>query len=170
MNKEQMAEIRNYKIYKHTLPDGSAYIGVTAADKDYKRFDYGYGYSNQPFGRAIVEWGWKAVTTEILAELTCSWKEAHKKEIEEIHKAVAAGIRLYNQDNITLPKVSRYKLCGCTIVEVGEYFSTMQAAADFIGVTKAAVSAALKENRKCKGWTLVYGDVINEKNDEETEA
>ena len=168
MTKEQMAEIRNYKIYKHTLPDGSAYIGVTAADKDYKRFDYGYGYSKQPFGKAIIEWGWKAVTTELLAEMTCSWYEAHKKEIEEIHKAVAAGIKLYNEDHITLPKESVRKTEGCTIIEINKYFNTMKEAGEFIGVTKAAISTALKENRSCKGWNLEYGDVtIKEKIDNE---
>ena len=158
MTKEQMAEVRIYKIYKHTLPDGSAYIGMTSEEKDYRRFQYGGAYEKQPFYKAIIELGWSSVKTDILAQVYGTWYEAHITEVNEIQKAVAAGIILYNKDHIKLPKEPAYHLEGCTIMEINQYFPTLKAAAEFIGCTKQAISTALKENRCCKKWTVKYGD------------
>lgn len=170
MNKKQMAEIRNYKIYKHSLPDGSAYIGVTSEEKLYNRFQYGNGYcGNSEFHNAVYELGWKEVKTEILAELTSSWYEAHMIEIEEIKKAVAAGIKLYNKEHTKLPAESRYNLDGCTILDINTYFETFAAAARFIGVTTQGIRNALQHSKVCKGWSLEYGDVTNKNNTEDLE-
>lgn len=171
MNKKEMEIVRVYTIYKHTLPDGSAYIGMTEKENPKKRYRSGCGYSeNLEFHAAIMELGWKQVTTEVLAEVYGNWYEAHSIEVLEINKAAAAGIKLYNKQHIQKPKEYIYNCGGCTIIDINQYFPTFKAAADFIGVTRAAVQTALKEDRACKGWTLVYGDVTNEKNDEETEA
>lgn len=160
LTKEQMQEVKTYKIYKHTLPNGKSYIGMTNEEKDYKRFQYGCGYSkNEEFHRDIYELGWRQIKTEILAEVYGTWYEGHVAEVAQIQKAIANGEELYNKDHIKLPKEPKYKLEGCTILETNTYYPTLTAAAAFIGVTKAAVSCALKENRCCKGWSLEYGDV-----------
>ena len=164
MTKEKMAEIRPYRIYKHTLPDGSMYIGLTCEEKLYKRFQYGIGYGyNEEFHNAILDLGWKQVKTEIIADIYCNWYEAHSIERKEIEKAAAAGVKLYNKNHITTkeePK-KKYQLDGVTLIDINAYFPTIKAAADFIGVTKQAVSKALQEDRDCKGWSLAYGDITN---------
>lgn len=55
-----------YCVYKHTVPNGKVYIGVTGRDPD-KRFACGHGYEkNVLFWRAIKKYGWKNIKHEIL--------------------------------------------------------------------------------------------------------
>lgn len=170
MNSKQIAEIRTYKIYRHTLPNGKAYIGTTSMEKLYERFDYGHGYKNQAFGDAIFEYGWSQVKTEILEEITGTYKDATLVEAYWIKMTIDAGYEVYNKHYATKEKEYKYNMAGCTIVDTNTYYESFAAAARFIGVTRAAVQAALKEGRPCKGWNLAYGDTTNEKDDEETEA
>lgn len=165
LNKEKMAEIRTYKIYKHTLPDGTAYIGVTSAEDPRQRYQYSCGYNRQPFYEALEEYGWKVVETTILETLNCNWYEAHDRESYWISYYLNLGTFLYNR--YQLPKEYKYNVEGCTILNVNKYFPTLKAAAAYIGVSKQAVSQALKEGRACKGFDLAYGDITN---DEKTKA
>lgn len=166
MNSKQVAEIRNYKIYRHTLPNGKAYIGTTSMEKLYERFDYGNGYKNQPFGVAIMEYGWSQVKTEILEEVVGTYKDATLVEAYWVKKTIDEGFEVYNKHYATKEKEYKYNLEGCTILETNTYYPTFKAAADFIGVTRTAVSTALKEDRPCKGWNLVYGDITNKEEEE----
>ena len=48
-----MYEKKNfYTVYKHTSPSGKVYIGITGKKVE-ERWEYGYGYRKQVFGKAI---------------------------------------------------------------------------------------------------------------------
>ena len=170
MTTKQIAETRTYKIYKHALPNGKVYIGTTSAEKLYERFQYGNGYDKQPFGAAVAEYGWSQVTTTILEEIVGTYKDATIVEAYWVKKSIDEGYEVYNKHYATKEKEYKYNWAGCTIVDNNTYYESFAAAARFIGVTRQAVKMALDEGRKCKGYTLAYGDITNEKNDEETEA
>ena len=69
-----------YSIYKLTLPDGRAYIGMTSK-KPYSRWRGGSGYiKNIPFYHEIQYFGWKNITKEILEEVV-DGKAAREREL-----------------------------------------------------------------------------------------
>lgn len=75
----------NYKVYKHTVPNGKVYIGITHQNV-LSRWAGGFGYQTQIyFWRAIVKYGWINIKHEILYE-NLSKEDAQKKEIELIKK------------------------------------------------------------------------------------
>lgn len=166
MNSKQVAETRTYKIYRHMLPNGKVYIGTTSAAKLYDRFKYGSGYSSQPFGEAVAEYGWSQVTTEVLDEITGTFAQATVIETYWIQKHVMEGYDVCNKVHAAPPKEYKYNCEGCTIVNTNTYFESFAAAGRFIGVTKQAVRLALQENRPCKGYTLAYGDVTVKEEEE----
>ena len=78
--------MENYKVYKHTSPNGKVYIGITKNINPKTRWDNGNGYpNNKYFTNAINKYGWNNFTHEILFE-NLSKEEACKKEIELIAK------------------------------------------------------------------------------------
>ena len=71
---------RRYLIYKHIVPNGKVYIGITRQDVE-KRWQNGNGYITQKkFWNAIQKYGWENITHEIL-ETGLTEKEACEKEI-----------------------------------------------------------------------------------------
>ena len=55
-----------YCVYKHTVPNGKVYIGVTGRSPE-ERFHGGDGYrNNKHFSAAIKKYGWKNIQHEIL--------------------------------------------------------------------------------------------------------
>lgn len=77
-------EEKKYKVYKHTVPDGRVYIGVTCQKNPKRRFDRGRGYKdNIHFFRFILKNGWDCIVSEILYD-NLSKEEAETKEIELI--------------------------------------------------------------------------------------
>jgi len=73
-----------YCVYKHTCPNGKAYIGITGRDPE-SRWASGHGYDSQVFGRAVKKYGWKNIKHEILLS-GLSQEEAESAEIELIEK------------------------------------------------------------------------------------
>lgn len=72
-----------YCVYKHTVPNGKVYIGVTCQDI-VRRWKNGHGYKTQPyFHKAIEKYGWENITHEVLYD-GLSKEEAESKEIELI--------------------------------------------------------------------------------------
>lgn len=71
-----------YIVYKHTCPNGKCYIGITGRSAE-QRWNFGHGYDEQLFGRAIKKYGWKNIEHEILFE-NLTLDEAYQKEIELI--------------------------------------------------------------------------------------
>lgn len=73
----------NYKIYKHTVPDGRVYIGYTSRQPEY-RWNGGRGYRDNPkFFEVILAEGWNNIKHEILEEVD-TIEEAVQKEAEYI--------------------------------------------------------------------------------------
>ena len=57
----------NYKIYKHTFPNGKVYIGLTSQEPKKRWGSDGNGYYGQKYiYRAIKKYGWKNIKHEIL--------------------------------------------------------------------------------------------------------
>lgn len=63
----KLKEKADYKVYKHTAPNGKIYIGITRLAPE-KRWLNGRGYArNQHFYKAIKKYGWDNFTHEIVA-------------------------------------------------------------------------------------------------------
>lgn len=61
-------EKRNYCVYRHTAPNGKAYVGITRIDPK-KRWGNGNGYHKQSlFFNAIKKYGWDNFEHEILLD------------------------------------------------------------------------------------------------------
>lgn len=94
------AALNEYIVYKHTAPNGKAYIGMTKRSLQ-RRANYdGSGYSGCPaFYSAIQKYGWENIDHEILFT-GLTKEEAEQKEIEMIAEL---GTNLphqgYNLDN-----------------------------------------------------------------------
>lgn len=74
-----------YIVYKHTCPNGRAYIGITKQDLE-RRWRSGTHYDyNRRFFLAIVKYGWDNFKHEIL-ESGLTYEEAKQKETEYIEK------------------------------------------------------------------------------------
>lgn len=77
------ANMDNYKVYKHTFPNGKVYIGITQQTLK-RRWQKGLGYKKQLFVfNAIKKYGWENVKHEIIFE-NLSKKDAEQKEKELI--------------------------------------------------------------------------------------
>lgn len=73
----------NYKVYKHTTPNGKVYIGVTMNEPE-RRWQGGQGYKYHPhFFNAIKKYGWDNIKHDILYE-NLTKEQAELKEIELI--------------------------------------------------------------------------------------
>ena len=74
---------RNWKVYKHTSPNGKVYIGITGQKLE-RRWRNGNGYKRcSIFWRAIEKYGWNNIEHEKMAE-GLTKEEAEKMEIELI--------------------------------------------------------------------------------------
>lgn len=83
-----------WRIYKHTMPDGSAYIGMTGTDPE-SRWRNGFGYSgNKEFFRGIIKCGWDSIKHEIIVD-GLTKEEAIDREREEIYKS-SCDVPTYN--------------------------------------------------------------------------
>lgn len=75
--------MQTFKVYKHTLFDGRAYIGITCQPLS-RRWRDGEGYKTSPyFYRAIQKYGWDAFEHEVLLD-NLTEEEAIAKEKELI--------------------------------------------------------------------------------------
>ena len=73
----------NYKVYKHTFPNGKVYIGITNIGVNRRWRNNGEGYKGQFVYKAICKYGWSNVKHEVLFE-NLTQQEAEQKEIELI--------------------------------------------------------------------------------------
>lgn len=98
---------KDYKVYKHTAPNGKVYIGITHQNP-LSRWAGGFGYETQVyFWRAIVKYGWINFKHEILYDgLT-------KQEAKEIEVRL---IKEYNSQDIN---------CGYNIMPGGDFHPLM---------------------------------------------
>lgn len=76
--------VENYKVYKHTFPNGKIYIGITKQKPIYRWGHNGNGYYQHPLlTNAIKKYGWNNIKHEILFEKLTK-EQAEQKEIELI--------------------------------------------------------------------------------------
>lgn len=76
-------EEANYKVYKHTVPNGKVYIGITSLTT-YDRWRNGKGYKNSIlFNRAIKKYAWENIKHDVLHE-NLTKEEAQAIEIRLI--------------------------------------------------------------------------------------
>lgn len=101
MDKMKPNQAPIYKVYKHTFPNGKAYIGITSQPLS-KRFMNGKGYKECPkMNAAILKYGWNNVEHEMLYDgLTKA--EAEAKEIELIahYNSIDNGYNIEHGGNV----------------------------------------------------------------------
>ena len=169
-------EIPGYKVYKLTSPEGKVYIGVTSEQRLYNRWQYGAGYNlNKELSADIHAFGWNNFSHEVL-EVLDSKAEALLKEKEYIKQfnsanpkfgynrhanitvgySHAEGNRVYNYETGRTKNVRAKIEC----LETGQVFDSMTKAGEWLGASREAIRAAIKEERPCKGFTFakVYPD------------
>ena len=93
----------NYTVYKHIVPNGKVYIGITR-QKTTDRWLAGNGYQQQPyFYNAILKYGWKNIRHEILFE-NLTKAEAEQMEVKLIAECRsnerAFGYNIANGGNV----------------------------------------------------------------------
>ena len=138
-----------YSIYKLTLPDGRAYIGMTSQTKLYKRWQYGSGYSAQPlFYNMIHQVGWNNIQKEVLEQVPS--KELallREKYYIGLYKTYLPefGFNTHGKHVFDEPK-DKYKYL---VVELGLTFDTLEEVGDYIGLTKSRISQAVKSGKGC---------------------
>lgn len=146
-----------YSIYKLTLPDGRAYIGMTQQKKLYNRWQYGSGYSkNIPFYNEIVNCGWKNIKKEVLEQVP-------NKELALIREKYYIGIyktflpeygfNTHGKHVFDKPK-DKYKYL---IVELNLEFNTLQDVGDFLGLSKERIRQVVASGKACRSKSCHKG-------------
>ena len=88
-----------YYVYKHTVPNGKVYIGITKRRPEKRWGSNGINYRTQMFYRAIKKYGWDSISHEILFD-NLTKEEAEQKEIELILEYQSNNKEFgYNIDN-----------------------------------------------------------------------
>lgn len=140
-----------YKVYKHTVPNGKVYIGVTSYEPEI-RWMGGRGYKdNCEFFNAILKYGWDNIQHEILFDgLT-------KKEAFDIE---AKQIALYNSTD-SLYGYNRLPAQGSAHKMVAQWaldgtlvrtFPSTTSAALAMNRNASAISSAIKRDGICAGY------------------
>ena len=90
-----------WTVYKHTLPDGRVYIGITSLPPE-ERWNKGFGYLQQRhFFRLIVEVGWNNIKHEIIAS-NISENTARMIEKELISQEKSNAINIQHHTGVDL--------------------------------------------------------------------
>jgi len=96
---DENKEKRKYFVYKHTVPNGKVYIGITCCTDVELRWYNGFGYSkNELFYADIKKFGWNNITHEILYK-NLTPKDAQRIEMELIKEHRSSNPKYgYNLD------------------------------------------------------------------------
>lgn len=140
-----MACENEYYVYKHTVPNGKVYIGVTKQNPN-RRWRNGHGYKDSVlFFNAIIKYGWINISHEILKEGLSS-EDAYALEKYYIsffksndknfgYNITSGGGKTKIQNSIKCNKVGTGKNKGKPILVfntngqfIGEFISSYQAA------------------------------------------
>ena len=140
---------RLYEVYKHTAPDGRAYVGITRVGVE-KRWQNGNGYKkNQYFWRYIQKYGWDSLKHEVLAN-GLSEEEAVNMERELIEKW-----DLTNKDkgfNLDLGGSTNNAFWrGVYCIETGKEYDGTRIAERETGILANHICYACNGKRKCAG-------------------
>lgn len=85
-------EKTDFIVYRHICPNGKVYIGVTNSVKNRWK-PSNYKKRNTPFKDAIIEFGWDAITHEVIAS-GLTYESALKLEDMLIIEARERGVSL----------------------------------------------------------------------------
>ena len=160
-----------WKIYKHTAPNGKVYLGQTKQTIE-ARWENGNGYSSygqieSVFYRAIKKYGWENFTHEILEENILSQDDANQKEIYWIeYYRSYVGFSDCNGYNMTKGGTNcdhlGYAVCQISKTDLsvmGEFLSTAEASRAISGAEgNASQIRRCCEGKKvsCKGFYWCY--------------
>lgn len=140
-----MACENNYYVYKHTVPNGKVYIGITKQNPK-RRWRNGHGYKDSVlFFNAIIKYGWINISHEILKQgLSAEEASMFEKYYIALYKAnnrnfgyniTSGGGKIKQQTNVLCSKIGTGKNKGKTIIVfntngqyIGEFISSYQAA------------------------------------------
>lgn len=169
---------KNYKVYRHTTPNGRVYVGSTSQPPR-KRWANGGGYANNPpFYDAIQRYGWENIKHEVMAtRLTKEQAAEYEAELisyhhsdnpergfnrsssgqgfkggrhtEESRARMIEGHKRHKQRGA----VYVAKINGCNMA----VYSTIAKAAKLTGTDPANISKAARGKRKTAGgyeWQL----------------
>lgn len=97
---EENKEKRKYFVYKHTVPNGKVYIGITCCENVELRWYGGFGYKqNKAFYEDIKKYGWENIAHDVLYK-DLPPKDARRIEIELIENYNATDPKFgYNLDD-----------------------------------------------------------------------
>lgn len=138
-----------YKIYKLTLPNGKVYIGQTSNELNV-RWNAGQGYSeNKPLFHDIILYGWLNINKELLEEVETKEQATERERYYILQFKSNEKDYGYNisTNASSMPKKHKYTQC----VETGRIYDTQVEACKEYGVTKSAISYAIKTGTRCKG-------------------
>ena len=137
-----------YSIYKLTLPDGRAYVGMTS-NKPYRRWCGGSGYANHPaFYHEIQYFGWKNITKQIIEEVPDK-ETAVERELYYIglYKTYLPeyGFNIQGKSHFQNQKKKHVYIC----VELGLEFDTLEQAGKYVGLTAERIRQAANSGKSC---------------------
>lgn len=155
--------MKKYCVYKHTCPNGKAYIGLTCRNP-LVRWNYGFGYDTQLFGKAVRKYGWQNIKHEILFT-DLDEKEAgevEKKLIQEYHTLNPKYGYNINSGGIFGNKISdagRQRLADYKKKPVNQYskdgeliaiYSSVKEASEKTGINRGHISEACLGHNQLK--------------------
>lgn len=140
-----------YKVYKHTVPNGKVYIGITSYEPEV-RWNGGKGYKNNPeFFNAILKYGWNNIKHEILYD-DLTKEEAFKIEEEQIalHKSIDIqyGYNRLPAQGSAHKLVAQWALDGTLVCT----FHSEKSAAQSVNRCPSSISSAIKREGICAGY------------------
>ena len=148
-----------YIVYKHTAPNGKAYIGITHQTPNNRWRIGGKGYSKSPvFYKAIKKYGFEKFKHEILFE-NLNYNEACLKEIELIKQFNTLVPNGYNVDEGGY-RGTKFKKKIIAFNEQYEcrLFSSITDAADEFGIVPSTISHIIGKPIKGGGWFYIYAN------------
>lgn len=155
-----------YCVYRHTVPDGRKYIGITSREDPEDRWLNGNGYwDNKEFWNVIQTCGWNRVTHEILSVgLTVS--EALTMECELIAKENTMWPKGFNQVGGRKPKrlTDQFQWSTAAHYRILEWLYqkgiTAEDVAEVVIVGLGELEIVKKDGERfCVGWNENTGEV-----------
>ena len=143
-----------YKIYKLTLPNNKVYIGQTSLELN-ARWQSGLGYrENKQLFHDIVLYGWLNINKELLEEVESKEEAIEKERYYILQYNSFKSDCGYNSHTNASSQAKLYKYVQC--VETGKVYESQVEASEEYGVTKSAISKAVRSGGTCKGKHWVH--------------
>lgn len=146
-----------YRVYKHTCPNNSVYVGVTNLPYDCQRFARGAGYDRQKFYDAIMEYGWDSIKHEQML-ITEDKAEALDKERELIVQAIKSGYKVWNVYKCAIPD---HKSEFYVDIDTGETYKSFAEIGRAFNISRQSARQCILSGYKVAGHTIVSKERYN---------